>query len=176
KAMRDAAEQARGLGVNLAFFGANAVYWQVRFESSTLTAAPNRVLVCYKSQSLDPVQGATTTVRWRDPYLSQPEQSLIGILSTAQTSDNIDETAPYVVTNVVTNSSTWIYTGTGFQDGDSVPKIVGYETDRYADQYPLPASITGTYTLLSQSPVVNISTGLPDYANSSIYQAPSGAW
>src|SRR5439155_8749563 len=34
----------------------------------------------------------------------------------------------------------------------------------------------GTYTLLSQSPVVNISTGLPDYANSSIYQAPSGAW
>src|SRR5206468_9247271 len=34
KEMRDSAEQARDAGVNLAFFGADAAAWQVRFESS----------------------------------------------------------------------------------------------------------------------------------------------
>ena len=34
KPMYDAAMAARGAGVNLAFFGANAVYSQVRFEPS----------------------------------------------------------------------------------------------------------------------------------------------
>src|SRR5207249_2853512 len=43
KEMRDGAESARDAGVNLAFFGGNAVYTQVRLESST-TAVPNRVV------------------------------------------------------------------------------------------------------------------------------------
>src|SRR5207249_6518820 len=47
KEMRDAAEAARDAGVNLAFFGADAVYWQVRFEASA-TGVANRVMVCYK--------------------------------------------------------------------------------------------------------------------------------
>src|SRR5439155_13376708 len=76
---------------------------------------------------------------------------------------------------VVTTSSHCVYGGTGFHDGDSVPKVVGYETDRYMTEYPPPASINGTYTLLSHSPVVDYS-GAPDYSNSSIYRASSGAW
>ncbi len=170
KAMVDSAERARDLGVNLGFFGANGVSWQVRFEPAT--AAPNRVLVFYK-EALDPVQGPTTTVRWRNPYLNRPEQRLIGIQSTAWLSPDIDQTVPYVVTN----SSHWAYSGTGFRDGDSVPRVVGYETDRYMSEYPQPAYINSSYTLLSRSPVTNYSNnGAPDYSNSSIYQAPSGAW
>src|SRR6266481_4913928 len=38
-------------------------------------------------------------------------------------------------------------------------------------QYPLPNAVSGTYTLLSQSPL-----DASHWANSSIYQAPSGAW
>ena len=169
--MFDAVQQARDFGVNLAFLAANTISWQVRFEPSTAGAMPNRVLVCYKSTTLDPVQGSTTTVRWRDPFINRPEQTLIGIQSTAQISNNIDQTAPYVVTS----SSHWAYRGTGLHDGDSIPKIVGYETDRYMSQYPLPAYIGGTYTLLSNSPVVDLTNGA-DYSNSSIYQALSGAW
>jgi hypothetical protein len=168
--MRTAAEQARDAGIHLGFFSANAVYWQVRFEPSA-SGIPNRVLVCYKSTSIDPVQGPTTTVRWRDPYIARPEQSLIGMLSTAQISNNIDQTAAYIVTN----SAHWVYSGTGLQDGVSIPKVVGYEADRYQSQYPSPTSINGTYTLLSRSPIVDLSHG-SDYSNSSIYQAPSGAW
>src|SRR5260370_154865 len=72
------------------------------------------------------------------------------------------------------NSGNWVYAGTGFKDGDKVPYIVGYEADRLFSQYPGPNAVPGTYTLLSQSPLGN--GGQFDYANSSIYQAPSGAW
>ena len=163
--MYNAAQAARDAGVGLAFFGANDVYWQVRYEASA-AGVPNRVLVCYKNASIDPVQGATTTVLWRAASLNRPEQRLMGIQYTSEvTSGN---NVPYLVTN----SSHWIYNGTGFHDGDAVPGIVGYEMDRYMSNYPAPTATS--WTLLSQSPFTNTS-GVSDYANSSIYQAPSGA-
>ncbi len=54
-----------------------------------------------------------------------------------------------------------------------MPGIVGYEMDRYIPEYPGPPHTS--YVLLSESPFVDIE-GRPDYANSSLYQAPSGAW
>ncbi len=173
KAMRDAAEQARNSGVSLGFFGANIAYWQVRFESSPLNGVANRVLVCYKDQTTDPVQGPTTTVQFRDPFLNRPEQSLLGIMSSAVSNSSFDQPP---LTYVVTNSSHWAYAGTGLVNGSTVPQIVGYETDRQFTEYPLPSFVPGTYTLLSHSPVTDIYSGLADYQSSSVYQAPSGAW
>jgi hypothetical protein len=60
-------------------------------------------------------------------------------------------------------------------DGDSVPSIVGYEMDASMSSAPLPTSVAGTYQVLSQSPFTN-PDGATMIANSSIYQAPSGAW
>src|ERR1041385_8239744 len=173
KPRRTAVEQARDSGVNLGFFGADAVFWQVRSEPSTANAVPNRVLVCLKAQSIDPVQGPTTTVLWRDPFINLPEQLLIGVMYTAQNKGSFSATPDNYV---VINSSNWVYAGTGFANGTAVPAVVGYEVDKYLSQYPAPVSRAGTYVLLSQSPVVNISTNKADIANSSIYQAPSGAW
>src|SRR5439155_1044087 len=163
--MYNAAEAARDGGANLSFFGANAVYWQVRYEASAAGVA-NRVMVCYKSAGIDPVQGPTTTVRWRDTPLNRPEQRLIGVQYTSEVAYGNN------VGYVVTNSSHWAYNGTGFHDGDTVPGIVGYEMDRYMSNYPAPNATSRT--LLSQSPFTNTG-GVADYANSSIYQAPSGA-
>jgi N,N-dimethylformamidase beta subunit-like protein len=160
KQMYDAVQAARDAGVNLAFTGANAAYWQVRFENS------DRVMVCYKSAALDPVQGPTMTVNFRDAQVNRAEQGLIGVQFTA------DLPAGQNVGYVVTNSSHWIYAGTGFKDGDVVPGIVGYEMDRFMSNYPAPPGTNRT--LLSHSPFVVF--GQSDYANSSIYQAPSGAW
>ena len=168
KEMRDAAEGARDAGVNLAFFGGNAVYWQVRFEASGSGLA-NRVIVCYKEATKDPVQGATTTVQWRQAPVNLAEQVLIGVQYTSQTQNN--GYVPYVVTN----SSHWVYAGTDFGDGDSVPNIVGYEGDHQWPRFPLPNYVSGSYTLLSRSPYTN-NRDEPDWANSSIYQAPSCAW
>src|SRR5436309_9879173 len=164
KEMFDAAEAARDNGVNLAFFGADGVAEQVRFEPSDAGVA-NRVMVCYKDAAIDPVQGPTTTTLWRFPPVNRPEQTLMGVQSTFTWLLNTNY--------VVINSSHWVYAGTGFKDGDSVPGIVGYELDTYMPSYPPPNS--ANFTLLSQSPYTD-SAGVSGYANSSIYQAPSGAW
>src|SRR5262245_14127006 len=77
KPMYDAAVAARDAGVNLGFFGADAVYWQVRFEPSS-KGVPNRVVVCYRYDAIDPVSDSSLkTVLWRDPPVNRPEQSLI---------------------------------------------------------------------------------------------------
>jgi len=173
KPMYDAVVAARDAGVNLAFFGADAVGWQVRFESSS-SGLPNRVLVCYRDATLDPISDPSLkTVMWRDPPLNRPEQTLVGVQYTHQVlpQQQYDGYAPYVVRN----SGNWVYAGTGFRDGDSVPGIVGYECDRLFSEYPMPNAVSGTYTLLSQSPFVS-SDGVSDYSNSSVYQASSGAW
>ncbi len=168
KAMRDAAEAARDAGVNLAFFGADAAYWQIRFEASA-SGVPNRVIVCYKDATKDPVQGPTTTVQFRSALVNRPEQSLMGVQFTSQTLNNT------YLNYVVINSSNWVYAGTGFNEGDSVTGIVGYETDHRWTTFPPPNSVPGTYTLLSTSPYTNYNNA-SDWANSSIYQAPSSAW
>ena len=167
KPMYDNVQAARDNGVSLAFFGANAIYWQVRYEPSA-AGVPNRILVCYKDPSIDPVQGSTATVQWRDPLLNRPEQALMGV----QFSDeNGSQNFPYVVTN----SSSWVYGNTDFTDGSSVPGIVGYEWDRFDSNYPPPPAVAGSWTLLGNSATVT-DAGSADSSNSSIYQAQSGAW
>jgi hypothetical protein len=164
--MYNAATAARDAGVNLAFFGADVLGWQVRFEASD-TGVANRVEVCYKDVAIDPVQGPTTTVQWRSGYLNRPGQTLTGLTIAGEV--DFSSNADYVVTN----SSHWVYGGTGFKDGDAVHGIVGYEMDRYDTRYPAPSSTSRT--LLSWSPFTDTG-GVARYSNSSIYQAPSGAW
>ena len=136
RAMYDAAERARGSGVSLAFFGANPVYWQIRFEPSPATGAANRVIVCYKSSTLDPVKGATTTDLWRSRVVNRPEQRLVGVQFVSALADTTQPLVPYVVRN----SLNWVYGGTGFHDGDTVPGLVGYEMDAVTQQLPAPRS------------------------------------
>jgi hypothetical protein len=157
--------------VHLGFFSADAVYWQVRFEPSPLSGAADRVMVGYKDRSIDPVQGPTTTVLWRDSFLNRPEQQLMGVQFAGGQLPTNAPNAPYVVKN----SSSWVYAGTGLADGDSIPGIVGYETDASMAGFPLPTSVAGTYQVLSQSPFTDAG-GTAMTANSSIYQVPSGAW
>jgi hypothetical protein len=169
--MYDAVERARDGGVHVGFFGANAAYWQMRFAPSP-SGEPNRVIECYKDAALDPVQGPTTTVRFRDEPVGRPEQTLVGI----QTGDIIvngfhGAYADYVVEN----AGHWVYTGTGLRDGDVVPGIIGYETDLVYADVPLAPSVPDTFTVLSTSPYMSV-TGAPTYAQSAVYQAPSGAW
>jgi len=164
--MFDAIQAARDAGVNLGFFGADVAGWQVRFEPSS-DGTPNRVEVCYKDAAVDPVQGPTTTVQWRSALLNRPGQTLTGLTVTGEVDFNSN--ADYVVTN----SSHWVYSGSGLTDGAAVHGLVGYEMDRYDPSFPAPVS--SNRTLLSWSPFTDTS-GRSSYSNSSIYQAPSGAW
>jgi hypothetical protein len=167
KPMYDAAVAARDAGVNLAFFGADAVYWQIRFEPSTEGVA-NRVVVCYKDKFKDPTtNNQLKTVLWRDPLLGRPEQTLMGVqYFTAQPTQ-----LPGPL--VIKNPDHWVWYGTGFVDGEVMPSLVGYEADRFHTNYPGPNAVPGTHVLLSRSPW---GTGPDDFSHASIYQAPSGAW
>jgi hypothetical protein len=169
KAMFDSAVAARDNGVGLGFFSGNSVYWQIRFESSA-TGQPDRVQVCYKDATLDPVKDSTITMRWRDAQVSRPEQQLMGGMSVGMQPDGVPP-ANYVVTN----SSNWVYAGTGLADGDKIPGIVGYEADRYVNGQTAPTVAAGTYMALSSSPFTT-TNNTTEYQQSLVYQAPSGAW
>jgi hypothetical protein len=132
--MRDNVEQARNHGVSLGFFGANIAYWQVRFESSAATGAPDRTMVCYKSATLDPISQSSNpsdqrlaTTRFRSPPVNRPEDALVGVMY---------ETANITGNMVVTNSSHWIWEGAGLQNGDHLTGLLGYEVDRIFGDAP----------------------------------------
>jgi len=192
RGMYDNVYAARDGGTSLGFFVANPIYWQIRFEPSTLNGAPNRVITCYKDAKLDPYNNpssplynpALTTVTWRDSLLNRPEQQLVGVMYSSYI--NADNPAlTYIVQNSQTATGQLIYGGTGLVDQSTVPGVLGYEFDRQFTDFNTPVTSTdpaskttvvpGTYTLLSNSPYTDIYKNA-DHANSSIYQVTSGAW
>jgi len=171
KGMRDTVQNAINAGVNVAFFSANAMYWQIRFEPNG-AGVPDRVEVGYKDFATDTpppgpdpmlnVNNAIVTTVWRGAPVNNPENGLIGVMY----EDQVNQSYPYIVQN----SSNWVYAGTGFSDGTSVPGIVGYEYDRVWNNGATPAGLR----TLSTSPVVGGQVG-SSYSNSSLYTAASGA-
>ena len=102
-AMRDNVTAARDQGMSLAFFDANDMFWQIRFEGE-------RTEVCYKDAALDPLsttQPELTTVTWRKPPVNRPENGLFGVMFEWYVDYNV--TLPWTVVN----SSHWLYAGTG---------------------------------------------------------------
>lgn len=171
--MRNNVQNAINAGVNVAFFSANTMFWQIRFEPNAAGVA-DRVEVGYKDFATDTsgppgpdpqfgVNNSIVTTNWRDPTVNQPENGIIGVMFEQQT----DNSYAYVVQN----ANSWIYDNTGFVDGSSVPGIVGYEYDKMWNNGFSPPGLT----ILSNSPVNGCCGGFSSDANSTIYTAPSGA-
>ena len=109
--MRRTVEAARDRGVNLAFLGANAVYWRIRFARTPLGAG--RLVVCGKDDAGDP--GPACGAR------TEPESSLTGPMY-----DCFPAEAAYVVYD----PGHWIFKGTGVRRGTAFPGMAGVETDK----------------------------------------------
>jgi hypothetical protein len=159
--MRDGAEKARDAGVNLAFFGANAAYRQIRFEDSSVGA--NRHQVCYKSASEDPMtktNPALSTVNWRDAPVDRPEMQLVGVGYDGN---------PVKSDLVIQDPGAWMFEGLNFHAGQVIgPDVIGPEFDRV-----FPGSSPKNVQVVAHSPVkVN---GRASFADTSYYSAPSGA-
>jgi hypothetical protein len=174
KEMRDGVEQARDHGIGLAFLGANAGYWQMRFEPDS-TGSPNRTIVCYKVSTVlgtlahDPLYGddnTRVTAEWRDPLLARPENALVGIMFSNFTSQQ--RGFPWKVSSTAHSP---LLAGTGLQPGKSYGcGLVGYEWDRIFNNGATPAGlqVIGTSTTLSESHTSDVS-------NTTYYIARSGA-
>ena len=158
-AMRDGVEAALTGGVNLAFFGANTCYWQVRLQPAA-GGVPNREMVIYKNDILDPEPDpAKKTILFRDT--GRAEQHVIGVQYIDYGNSNTDFVAQ--------NTSHWIYNGSGLSTGSVVPGIMGYEVDTQFPEYLLPDSVS--YTVLGRSPFTGIDYGSV-LADTVIYETP----
>lgn len=136
--MRRHVEQARDHGTHLGFFSANTCYWQIRLEPSRLTGESNRTLVSYKENApwhdplqidQDPTNDYLVTTKWRNPPVSRPEAALIGSMF-------LETDAPVDGDFVVEDASHWILNGTGLQQGDRLPGLLGYEVDGGREAIP----------------------------------------
>lgn len=157
--MRSVVESARSRGTNVAFLGADAAYWRVRFAPSAL--GENRVVVGYKSAQLDPDRGSPgTTAAFRAKPYPRPENSLTGMLY---------ECFPTRADLVVRDPAFPLFRGTGVRLGSRVPGLAGPEVDR---AYPLPGTPPGL-EVVAHSPVR--CGGRATYADSVYFTSPSGA-
>lgn len=163
-AMREHVEGARDAGIDLGFFGANASYWQIRFEPDSRGNA-DRTIVGYKETAftedpwaLDADSGNNRfiTTQWRN---IRAEASMIGQMYVY---DGVDFDL------VVENASHWVFKGTGLSNGDRIPGIMGYEVDQMAPESPF-----GTVRL-AHSPFIR-RNGTLNFADTTVYEAPSGA-
>jgi len=146
---------ARDAGVNLAFFGANAMFRRTRLDMES------RQVICYKtSYRSDPMYGvdnALVTSNWRDAPDPVPESSVIGTLY-----EGYPAVAPYVVMS----PGSWVFRGTG---GGSFRNLVGVEYDRVNPMYPVQRPIE----VLAHSPLV--CQGASSFADSAYYTHAGGA-
>jgi hypothetical protein len=158
--MRAAMTKARDAGTNLAFVGANAVYWRVRFEPGLLGAG--RVMAGYKSAVTDPVKNRPdTTVKWRSAPFSNPENSLTGLLY---------ECFPAAGSFVVRRPGFFLFAGTGAKQGSSYPGLVGTEIDR---AYPI-AGTPANLEVVAHSPAT-CGPGRHTFSDATYYTTRSGA-
>ncbi|RJL33600.1 hypothetical protein D5H75_10310 [Bailinhaonella thermotolerans] len=157
--MRRTVTTARDKGTNLAFLGANSVYWRIRFEKN------GRLIVCYKEAVEDPLYGVRgkekeVTALWRGDPAADPESSLIGPLY-----DCFPAEAAYVIWQ----PGHWIFKGTGVRRGTSFPGMLGVESDKITPGRPVPRPLE----VLAKSPLS--CGGRPTVAHSAYYTVPSGA-
>jgi len=150
--MRAAVQQARDQGKHLGFFGADAIYWQVRFESSVVNPqSANRTLVGYKEAAEardpyfldgDPSNDKYITTLFRNlpkqPFnvvgdpIARPENSLLGVMYSG---DPVDGDM------VVSDASSWVYKGTNVVNGTPLVGLLGYEVDSLFDNQMAPAGL-----------------------------------
>ena len=166
-ALRDWLDQHVNIAgdMNLAHFGANSVYWQIRLTPGPDPSRPQEI-VAYKNAAPDPAAAshpALETVRWRDPPVNRPEGMLfgsqyVGILGDGRTS-RFDFT-------VEASAPPELLAGTGWRPGDPIRGLLVGEGDGL---YPG----SGAISVLSGSALDK--QGLPLSTNVVVRTSPAGA-
>jgi hypothetical protein len=137
KQIFDAFVRAEAAGTNLAFMGANAAYWQVRYEDG------ERTIVSYKSFS-DPIADpALKTVRFRELSPPRYECTLIGIQHQGAV---LDWPPGDYTAQASALGDPWM-ARTGFAAGDVVRGVVSTESDTIPGNQTAGSSCTRALTV-----------------------------
>ena len=140
--MRTTLEEARDRGVNLAFFGANAVYRHIRLEPNA-EGLPHRQMPNYRLAGTDPItetEPEQATVQWRNKPLVRPESELIGVQYFA---------AGVTGTLTIVTPDNWIFEGTGVKRGSKFRRLIDIEVDGLGPESVEPDSLE----VLASSPI-----------------------
>lgn len=162
-AMRAGLTAAVARGTNLASLGANAIFRRIRFAPTAV--GPDRLEINYKVADEDPLYGrndAEVTANWPAPPAAHPESVLLG-----------DQYACLLgtrVPGVVVDPGNWLFHGVAVRAGETLPGLIGPETDAIQTGFPTPRPIE----VLLHSPT-NCPGGAPSAADASYYVARSGA-
>jgi len=132
--MRDNVEEFIASGGNVAFFGGNTCWWQIRLE------ADGRRIVCYKDPQQnvgrDPAWGwggegrRRVTTNWSSSPVARPEERMTGLsFRYGAAFFNPRKGPPTDVGFRVGPSDHWAFAGASAADGVVGRGTVGYETD-----------------------------------------------
>jgi hypothetical protein len=164
KEMRDGFERARAAATNLAFFAANAAYWQVRFEENF------RTIVGYKSAAADPeTDPRRETTLFRDLVPPRYECELMGVQHAGGTL-TWTTSGDYTVSETAAHDP-WI-AAAGLHPGDVVRGIVSREVDTIPGSQTASASCGNRLTVLFHRELGTAEQGDADAVK---FTAPSGA-
>jgi len=160
--MYDAAVYARDKGTNIAFFGANEVYWHARLEPAP--SGPDRRMVVYRQAEEDPLaksDPAQATVLWDSRALQRPEAALVG--------PAYGELGTHGGAFRVLQPDSWIFAGTGAAKNQVLKNSLAGEYDTVKNDFATPPDID----VIAAAPI--LFSGHPTMATMSYYSAPSGA-
>jgi len=170
---REAMVAALEQGSSLAFLDANSLYWQVRLGAAA-DGRPGRVISCFKEAGAaeDPLSGTPlATVLWKSPPVNEPESLLRGNMTSAFQFVS----QPWLVRG----ADSWLYSGTGLAEGDTIPLLVGPECDAVLPDQPTPplalALAPAPVQRLSSSPIAE-SRGVPLRQEAVAYETSAGAF
>jgi hypothetical protein len=163
KTMRDAWEAARDAGVDLAFMGANAAYWQVKLEDG------GRTIYTWKSMYDPEPNPALKTAMFRELVPPRDECTLIGI----QHQGVGLRWPPGDYTVEPTAFTTPWMRGTGLRPGDVLPGLVSVESDTIPGDQTAASSCGNHLTVIFHREHGGDKDG---NADATVYRAPSGAY
>jgi hypothetical protein len=175
-AMRNGFDNARDQGIDLAFMGANAAYWHIRYEDSSCpsddtvcsTVGDRRTMVIYKEEGgdgQDPISDPSQqTILFRD--LGRPECELQGGVQFGSFFPN-DGYRDYTVTSAGA-ADPWS-AGTGLATGSTITGLVGFEFDSFFPTCEPPGSPTILFQYQGPEHTADIDAAAVRYT------APSGA-
>jgi hypothetical protein len=177
-AQRATVEARLAAGGNLAIFGGNCCWWQVRYSPGM------DQVVCYKDAALDPLRGVAdslVTVHWRDPPVNRPENPMTG--PSLANGGGPTGSGGYVVER----ADHWLFEGTGVSNGEefgTAQQVVGVEVDGALFQriagVPVPTGVDGTplsFEIVATAPATlgNATMGVFD-EGAQVFNAASINW
>lgn len=143
-----AARAGLSKGVNLLFFGSAAIVRHARLQASPL--GPDREEVDYRNSAEDPLsrdgsadRDEVTGNTWSAPPTDVNVVPLVGEMYSGYL--NGQDSVPFVVSD----ASSWLYQGTGLQDGSTIPGVISSDFDHLDPQGGSPGNIE----VLGHSPI-----------------------